>query len=147
MTVLRIFRPIRRTSRPLRSRCGACVYGPQFWTKYNYFAPCFYGQRSPLPPTSVRVWDPAWGKRLFISFPKRLCRLWGPHSLIFHGYGDSFLGVKWPGREANHTPPFSAKSKMSGTVPLFRLYVSIAQKGEILPFLWVWNLVSFMRDI
>jgi hypothetical protein len=36
----------------------------------------------------------------------------GAHSASYPvGTGDSFLGVKWPGREADHSPPTSAEVK------------------------------------
>jgi len=116
-----------------------CLFvGPNSDTTYNYFTPCFYGQRSAGMILGR-------GNRLFFCFPKHLWRLRGPPNLLFRGYGVSFLGVKWPGREANHTPPFSAKSKMSGTLPLLLLYISLVWKGKTVPFLWVRNLVSFMK--
>jgi len=104
-------------------------------TTFNYFALGFYGQRSP-------GWILGRGKILFFCFSKRLCRLRGPPSLLFGGYGVSFLGVKWPGREANHTHPFNAKSKMSGPLPVL-LYISMAWKGKTVPFFMGENLGLF----
>jgi len=47
----------------------------------------------------------------FVSSPKRPDRLWDPASLLFKGYGSCFPGLKQPGREVDHTSPFSAKGK------------------------------------
>jgi len=33
----------------------------------------------------------------------------GPPSLLFKGYGDSSLGVKWPGHGVDHSSPFSGQ--------------------------------------
>jgi hypothetical protein len=44
--------------------------------------------------------------RIFSS-PRRLERLWGPPNLLSNG----FRGVKWPGREADHSPPTSSEAK------------------------------------
>jgi hypothetical protein len=45
------------------------------------------------------------GKR-FISSPQRPDRLWGPPRLLSNGYrGARSSGVKWQGREADHSPP------------------------------------------
>jgi hypothetical protein len=46
------------------------------------------------------------GLRIFSS-PRRPDRLWGPPSLLSHGY----RGVKRPGREADHPPPTAAEVK------------------------------------
>jgi hypothetical protein len=34
-----------------------------------------------------------------------------PHSVLFNGYWESFLGIKRPGREVYHSPPSSAEVK------------------------------------
>jgi hypothetical protein len=49
----------------------------------------------------------------FLSPPPCLDRLWGPTSILYNGYqgGGISLGVKQPGREADHSPPFSAEVK------------------------------------
>jgi hypothetical protein len=47
-------------------------------------------------------------------FPSPLCpeRLWDPPSLLSNGYrGALSLGVKRPGREADHSPPSRAEDK------------------------------------
>jgi hypothetical protein len=33
-------------------------------------------------------------------------RLYGSPTLSFDGYRGSFLGLNWPGRDVNHSPPF-----------------------------------------
>jgi len=38
----------------------------------------------------------------------------------------SSLGSKWLGCEADHSPPFSAKLRMHGFIPIFPQYVFIA---------------------
>jgi hypothetical protein len=46
------------------------------------------------------------GSRIFCTSPNRL---WGPPNLLSNGYGAPSLGVKRPGREADHSPPASAE--------------------------------------
>jgi hypothetical protein len=41
-----------------------------------------------------------WGE----VFPIRSDRLWSPPSLLYSGYCVSFLGVKRPGRDVDHSP-------------------------------------------
>jgi len=43
--------------------------------------------------------------------PKRPDLLWGPLSLLFNGYRDSFLWVKQSGHVVDHSFPSSAKVK------------------------------------
>jgi hypothetical protein len=64
-----------------------------------------------LDDQGVGVWVPI-GSRIFSS-PRRPGRLWGPLNLLSNGYGGgvSFLEVKRPGREADHSPPTSAEVK------------------------------------
>jgi hypothetical protein len=58
------------------------------------------------------------GNKGFFSSTKHPDRLRGPPSLISNGYQGCFpLGVKWMGREADRSPPASAKVKNSGSVP------------------------------
>jgi hypothetical protein len=48
----------------------------------------------------------------FFVYPTRPDRLWGPPSLLSNGHQVLFLrGVKWPGREADHSPPSSTEVK------------------------------------
>jgi hypothetical protein len=47
----------------------------------------------------------------FFSSPPRPERLWGPPSLLSNGYQGLSLGIKRPGREADHSPPSSAEVK------------------------------------
>jgi len=49
-------------------------------------------------------------KRLFFS-PKSPDRLCGPPILLFGGHRSSFLRVKWPGPEVDHSSPSSAEVK------------------------------------
>jgi hypothetical protein len=65
------------------------------------------------PKIWLRSWNhgsiPRWDKRFFPS-PKRSDRLWGPLSVLFNGHGAFYWqGVKYPGREADHSNPSSVK--------------------------------------
>jgi hypothetical protein len=52
----------------------------------------------------------------FFSSPLCPDRFWGPPSLLSNGYqGALSLGVKRPGREADHSPPSSAEAKNAWT--------------------------------
>jgi hypothetical protein len=58
------------------------------------------------------------GARPFSS-PQSPDELWGPPSLLYNGYPGRFGrggGVKRPGREADHAPPYSAEVKNGGTI-------------------------------
>jgi hypothetical protein len=50
------------------------------------------------------------GSRIFSS-PRRPDRLWGPPSLLSNWYRRLTPGVKWQGREADHSPPTSEEVK------------------------------------
>jgi hypothetical protein len=54
-------------------------------------------------------------------------RLWGPPNLLSNGYwrGSVYLGVKQPGREANHSPAFTLEAK-NGDLYLHCPYVFMA---------------------
>ena len=62
--------------------------------------------------------------------PKRPDRLWSPKSLLFNGYRISFPGMKWPEREFDHVPPFSARVKKIGSMPLPHMR-SWREEGQI----------------
>jgi hypothetical protein len=54
----------------------------------------------------------------FFSSPQRPDRLWGPPSLVFSGYWESFpLDIRRQGRKPGHSPPSSAEVKKGGTIP------------------------------
>ena len=58
----------------------------------------------------VRGSNTARGKRIFSS-PNRPHRPWGPPSLLFHGHGGTFMGIKRPKRDVDHSPPSSSEVK------------------------------------
>ena len=58
---------------------------------------------------TLRGSNPSRGKGFFCT-PKRPDRLSGPPSFLFNGY-QVFLGVKRPGRDAKHLPPYSVGVK------------------------------------
>jgi hypothetical protein len=51
------------------------------------------------------------GNFFFFFLPPRPERLWGSPDLLSAVPGAFSLGIKRPGREADHSPPSSAKSK------------------------------------
>jgi hypothetical protein len=63
-----------------------------------------------LEDRGSRVRFPAGGWEFFSS-PPRQERLWGPPSLLSNGYQGLSLGVKRPGREADHSHPSSVEVK------------------------------------
>jgi len=59
----------------------------------------------------IEVHIPAWDWEFFFLM---LCPdwLWGPPSLLSNGYRGLFSwGIKWPGQEADHSPPSNAEVK------------------------------------
>jgi hypothetical protein len=61
-----------------------------------------------------------WGSNLcrgrkFFSFIKCADCLWGPPSVLFNGYWDSFLGVKQSGCKVNHSPSWI---RMNRAIPV-----------------------------
>ena len=61
-----------------------------------------------------------------VTPPNRPDRLWGPHSILFSWYRDSFLRVQPLGREVNHSLSFGAEVKNE--------YAFLAWTGRTLPF-------------
>jgi hypothetical protein len=63
------------------------------------------------------------GKRRLFSSPEHPDKVWGLLSLLFSGYWCYFLGVKWPRRGFDHSPPSSTKTKnlwsYTSTLPLW----------------------------
>jgi len=49
--------------------------------------------------------------KIFFSFLKWSYLSWGPPKLLFNGYWSSFMGVKQPHFEVDHSPPPSIKVK------------------------------------
>jgi hypothetical protein len=58
----------------------------------------------------IFIWRPGKSWEFFPS-PPRPDRLWSPPSFLSSGYQGHSLGVKRPGREADHSPPSSAEVK------------------------------------
>jgi hypothetical protein len=54
--------------------------------------------------------------RLF-SYPQRPDRLWGPPTVLSNMYQGSVLGLKRPGRDADHSPPSIAEAKNGRAIP------------------------------
>jgi hypothetical protein len=66
---------------------------------------------------------------LCYSSPPRPDRLWGPYNILAKGYKRLALslGVKRPGREADHSPASSAKVENHSTIHLHGVMVSYEQ--------------------
>jgi hypothetical protein len=55
--------------------------------------------------SSISAWD-----KIFFCFPQRPGRVWNPPSLTSNGITGALCPrVKWPGREADHSPTSSAE--------------------------------------
>jgi hypothetical protein len=74
------------------------------------------------------------GVARFISSPQCPHRLWGPLSLQSNEYRVFFPGVKKQGREADHSPPSSAKVKYGGAIRLRSVVLNCLSTGTTLPF-------------
>jgi hypothetical protein len=59
----------------------------------------------------VLVFDSRWGLRIFLLTTKSRTALGPTQPPIQWVLGALSLGVKWPGREADHSPPSSAEAK------------------------------------
>jgi hypothetical protein len=57
------------------------------------------------------------GSALFFYSPLRPDRYLGPPSLSSNRYRGSFVGVKWPESDVEHSPPSSAEAKNGGAIP------------------------------
>ena len=95
-----------------------------------------------------------WGSNLvrgkrFFSFSKRLDRLWDPSSLLYSAQRSSFLGLKRPGRDVAHSPPFSSEvtnerryistppiclKGVEGTILLFFTFALLSNINKVLCF-------------
>jgi len=58
----------------------------------------------------------------WVFSPPRLDWLWAPPSLLSIGY----LAIKWPGHEADHSPPPVPKLRMRVAILALPLYVYMA---------------------
>jgi hypothetical protein len=55
------------------------------------------------------------GKTEFFSLPQIPGHVWGPHNFLSIMYSGSSLGIKRPGRKANHAPTSNVMLKMCAT--------------------------------
>jgi hypothetical protein len=53
-------------------------------------------------------------------------RLWGPLSPLSNGYGSPSPGIKWPGRETDHSPPSSIEVEKACSYTSTPQYVLLA---------------------
>jgi len=60
-------------------------------------------------PVSVLIRFLTGAVNVLLSCPPRLDRLWGLLSLLSSGYRGPFLGLYWPKRVGDHSPPSSAE--------------------------------------
>jgi len=68
----------------------------------------------------------SWHNQKFFSF-RRPDWLWNPPSPLQNGHYSSSFGVKWPGHEANHSPPTTAKVKKAWNNTFTSLYFFMAR--------------------
>jgi hypothetical protein len=69
--------------------------------------------------------SPGRGREFFFS--PRPVRLWGPPTLLSNGgTRGSFPGVKWPEREADHSPPSNTEVKNAWSYTSTPQYASMA---------------------
>jgi hypothetical protein len=73
---------------------------------------------------------PEIGKELLFC-PKRPNLLWNPHSHLFSGKQGSFLGIKRPELEVNHSPPSSAKFSNKWIHILISIHAFVVQQGTL----------------
>jgi len=66
-----------------------------------------------------RLEGPLIGSRLGEILLTRPDRPWGPPGLLYDGYRVSLPGVKWLGRDVDHSPKSSAKVKERVQLYLF----------------------------
>jgi hypothetical protein len=67
------------------------------------------------------------------SSPKRPGKLLGWTSFQFQEKQGCLPGVNWPGRDVDHSPPFSAEVEHEWSYTLLPLYAFIAPKGTTSP--------------
>ena len=65
------------------------------------------------------------GKKFF-SYPECLDGIWCSYIIPVNGCRVSFTEVKWPGREANRSPPFNAKVKKEWRYTLTSTYAFVS---------------------
>jgi hypothetical protein len=69
------------------------------------------------------------GSRIFIS-PYHSDRLWGPPSLPSNGYERTLPKIKRPGRETDHSSPYSAEAKKTLLYTLTTLSLCTVHDGQ-----------------
>jgi len=72
--------------------------------------------------------NPGIGKRIFSLLLGSGPDL-RPIYLVLNGYRGSFSGLRWPDCEVDHSPPASAKLRMSGVKLLLPLYTFMELTG------------------
>jgi len=84
---------------------------------------------------------------MFSSSSKRPDRTWGTLSFPLYGYRGSFSGVKWPGREAEHSHSSSAEVKNERDILLPHTSSFMAWIGRTLPvlLLHIFTLIKNVR--
>ena len=83
---------------------------------------------------AVQGSNPGKGQRYSGSF-NHPDRLWGPHSLLFNGYRNSFLGVKHPKDVLDTHLYLGPMLRLSGALSLFLIYAFLAwATGRTLTF-------------
>jgi len=71
--------------------------------------------------------------KISFSSPKHPDQLWIPPSLLFNDYLGSFLEVKQPGHETDHSPPTIAEIKNEWNYIPIAPYAFMVWTGSALP--------------
>jgi hypothetical protein len=101
------------------------------------------GMATRLTGWTFRGWIPGEAEDLF-TFRKCPDRLWGTRSPVFQGYGVSFLEVKWPEREGDHSFVSSTdvKNKCSCFCP--PTFHGVHKDNFTCTFVYLWHLKSLI---
>ena len=95
-----------------RSDCSVFVCDGKLWLEIVLVLSLFVGRDSSVGIATrcglnIRGIESRWRR----DFPQPSTPALGPPSFLYNGYRISFPGVKQPGRDVNHPPPFSAEIK------------------------------------